>query len=232
MASDQSFHEFVTQRQITDLVMRRVADHVYDRALINNVERANYVECLVELIMQSTDTRWRLTETWDSWDLEHPVNGARLEVKQSSALQSWHGPSAAKTAANPRFDISIPEWVWMRCSEGEYHNYRSGGRRPADAYVFAWHAEPDPAFADHRKASQWEFFVVPERELPGSQGSIGLNPLRRLTHASAYRSLARRVTDALPRDGQLKARLHPAPNRCDACPPWPPSPRTGGTARR
>lgn len=53
MWSDRSFHEFVTQRQITDLVMRRVAEHVYDRPLINNVERADYVECLVELIMQS-----------------------------------------------------------------------------------------------------------------------------------------------------------------------------------
>lgn len=134
MWGDRSFHDFVTQRQISDLVMRRVAEHVYDRPLINNVERADYVECLVELIMQSADPRWCLTETWDAWDVEHP-DGARVEVKQSSALQSWSGPSSAKTEASPRFDISIREWDWLMCSRGEYHNFPSDGRRSADVYV-------------------------------------------------------------------------------------------------
>ena len=216
--SDRSFHEFVTQRQITDLVMRRVAEHVYDRPLINNVERADYVECLVELIMQSADPRWRLTETWDAWDVEHPA-GARVEVKQSSALQSWSGPLSGRTEASPRFDISIRDRDWLRCALGEYHNFPSEGRRSADVYVFAWHGEPDKAFADHRTASQWEFLVVAESELP-AQRSIGLNPLRKLARPCTYRSLAGEVLEAIPDDpSRLKEHLIRAPDPCPHCRP-------------
>ena len=216
MSSDLSFHDFVAQRQITDLVMRRVVDHVYNRPLINNVERADYVECLVELIMQSADPRWRLTESWDPWDVEHP-NGARIEVKQSSALQSWSRSSPANT--NPRFDISISEWCWVRCDQGEYHSVPTEGRRLADVYVFAWHEGSDRELADHRNASQWEFFVLPESELPPSQRSISLNPLRRRARPCSYRSLALTVTRAIPRDDRLKAQLHAFPEPCPTCEP-------------
>lgn len=219
MRTDPSFHEFVAQRQIADLVMGRVAKHVYDRPVINNVERAAYVECLVELIMQSADPRWRLTDTWDSWDVEHARTGARLEVKQSSALQIWHGPSGAKAAANPRFDISTREWVWLECAQGKYHTFRSGGGA-ADVYVFAWHGERDQVLADHRRASQWEFFVVPVTELPAGQKSIGLNPMRNLTQPCSYFSLANRVAGAIPDESsQLNAHLHPAPEPCPHCRP-------------
>ena len=218
MWSDRSFHEFVTQRQITDLVMRRVAEHVYDRPLINNVERADYVECLVELIMQSADPRWRLTETWDAWDVEHSETGARIEVKQSSALQNWSGPSSAKAEASPRFDISVREWDWLRCAQDEYHSFPSEGGRSADAYVFAWHGESDEAFADHRTASQWEFLVVPESELP-AQKSIGLNPLRKLARPCTYQSLAREVLEAIPDQSLLKAKRYVVPEPCPHCRP-------------
>ena len=216
MRDDRSFHEFVTQRQITELVMRRVAEHVYDRPLINNVERADYVECLVELIMQSADPRWRLTESWDPWDVEHP-DGARIEVKQSSALQSWSRPSPTNT--NPRFDISISEWYWVGCDQDDYHSVPTEGRRLADVYVFAWHEGSDRELVDHRDASQWEFFVVPESELPPSQRSISLNPLRRRTRPCSYRSLAQRVTSAIPRDDRLKSQLYAYPEPCPTCRP-------------
>lgn len=218
MSSDPSFHDFVTQRQITEMVMGRVAEHVYDRAIINNVERADYVECLVELIMQSADPRWRLTETWDAWDVEHTGTGARLEIKQSSFLQSWSGPSSATTEANPRFDISSREWDWSRCAHGEYHNSPSEGGRSADVYVFAWHGEPDEAFADQRAASQWEFLVVPESELP-AQKSIGLNPLRQLARRCTYRSLASEVLEAIPDRSLLKAERYALREPCRYCRP-------------
>ena len=57
--TNDNFHHYVRQRQIADLIMKRVAEHVYDRPLINNVERADYVECMVELAMRSDDPRWR-----------------------------------------------------------------------------------------------------------------------------------------------------------------------------
>ncbi|MCY3539270.1 MAG: hypothetical protein OXH10_05415, partial [bacterium] len=223
---DRSFNNFITQRQITDLVLRRVAEHVYDRPLINNVERADYVECLVELIMQSADPRWCLTETWDSWDVEDLKTGARVEVKQSSVLQSWSGTSSAKTKASPRFDISAPKWVWAKNAQGKYQFVCSQGRRPSDVYVFAWHGESDKAFADHRMASQWEFFVVPESKLPDQKG-IGLKPLRKLARRCEYESLAETVLEAIPIDHSLlpvdysllKVNSLVAADPCPHCPP-------------
>ncbi|MCE2529447.1 MAG: hypothetical protein J4G11_06220 [Acidimicrobiia bacterium] len=93
MNSDPSFHDYVTRRQITDLVMRRVAEHVYERPLINlidNVERADYVECLVELILQSADPRWRLRKrgTHGTWSTPGPA----FESKSSNRALCRLGP--------------------------------------------------------------------------------------------------------------------------------------------
>ena len=217
--TNESFHDFVKQRQISDLVMRRLAEHVYDRPLINNVERADYVECLVELVMKSIDPRWRLTESWDPWDIEHPETGARLEIKQSSALQSWRRPSPNKTGSNPRFDISPHDSYWWECPGGEFHMLSTEFQRYADVYVFAWHSETDQAFADHRQAAQWHFFVVDEHELPPNQKSIGLRPLHSLVEPHDYRDLAEKVTYALPDPALLKAKLEPPPEQCPQCRP-------------
>ena len=208
------FHDFVRQRQISQLVMKRLAEHVYDRPLINNVERADYVQCLVELVMRSTDPRWRLTESWDSWNIEHPESGARLEVKQSSALQSWRG---ASDNSSPRFSIPPSDGYWWQCPEGQFHTLSTEKQRHADVYVFAWHGETDPAFADHRNVSQWQFFVVPEQELPPNQQSIGLNPLRRLVDPHDYSALATKVTGALPDPDRFKAKTEIPPGACPEC---------------
>lgn len=86
--------------------------------------------------------------------------------------------------------------------------------------MFAWHGRRDPVVADQRKASQWEFFVVPETELPADQQSIGLNPLSNLAQPCSYRSLANRVAEATPYESsRLKAQLHPAPEPCPHCRP-------------
>ena len=208
------FHAFVRQRQISNLVMRRLAEHVYDRPLINNVERADYVDCLVELVMRSADPRWRLAESRDPWDLEHPTTGARLEVKQSSALQSWH---RATPNSSPRFGIPPTDNYWWQCPEGEFHALSTEKQRHADVYIFAWHGETDHAFADHRNVSQWQFFVVPEQELPPNQHSIGLNPLRRLVDPYDYSTLATKVTGALPAPDRFKAKTELPPGACPQC---------------
>ena len=208
------FHDFVRQRQIFDLVMERLVDHIYNRPLINNVERAEFVGCLVELVMRSADPRWCLSESWEPWNIEHPASGARLEVKQSSALQSSR---EATPNSNPRFSIPSSDSYLWGCSEGMFHTLSTEKQRHADVYVFAWHGETEHAFADHRNVSQWQFFVVPEQELPPNQLSIGLNPLRRLVDPHDYTALAKKVTAALPDPARLKAKTEPPPGACPYC---------------
>ncbi len=212
--TNDPFHEFVRQRQISDLIMKRVAEHVYDRPLINNVERADYVECMVELVMRSDDPRWHLTQSWDSWDLVHSETLARLEVKQSSLLQAWSG-KPRKTS--PNFDISPKTGFDWRCPEGEFHWHNIEKQRLADVYIFGWHPEDDGVKADHRNVAQWKFFVLSEHQLPAGQRSIGLKPLEKQVEPVRYTTLATSVNRALPDPGALKADVA-LPAACPYCP--------------
>ncbi len=219
-----SHHELTEQRTISTQVLKRLADHMYNRPLISNIKRADYVECLVELILRSVDQGWCLTEPWAPWDLEHARTGARLEVKQSSRLQSWSSPDSTNRPAYPSFDIATHDTYWTtcsegrnkswKCSEGGYHTISTERQRHADIYVFAWHGTTEHAVADHREAGQWEFYVTPEAELPPGQQSIGLNPLRDLVQPCTYRSLAQTVANTLPSTSLLKAQLDPPPSEC------------------
>lgn len=63
--------------------------------------------------------------------------------------------------------------------------------RQASIYVFAWHGIVDQT-ADHRDVTQWEFYVLAERDLP-NQHSIGLMPLRNLSRSLNADALSGRV---------------------------------------
>lgn len=149
------------ERIIKDLMQR-----FYERPLINNVHRGDYVECMIALALKPA---WRLTTPWTSWDLVHQKTGARIEVKQSAAQAPW----ARKWPARGRFDIRRRKGYY---SEDGTWTETPQRKRHACLYVFAWHPGKD-ADADHRRPDQWEFFVVAETCLPLEQDSIGLGPL-------------------------------------------------------
>ena len=189
------------ERLIHEQTVRRLSARIFDQPIINNAERGAYVECLIEFALHSADPRWELTGTWDSWDLQHRSSRARLEVKQSSYLQSWRAGDTSGGTNRRTFDIQAHAGFWDLQTDGEAHWVETPLMRHADVYVFAWHGHDDPTFADHRLASQWDFYVVAERELP-DQKRIGLRPLQRLAgEPTSFDELARRVTlavDALP----------------------------------
>jgi hypothetical protein len=79
---------------------------------------------------------WELVSgDWSGWDLVNK-QGARIEVKQSAALQTWTGR------------VSLE------------------GRTTPGTFDIARHQITDPSYADHRDVRQWRFFVVREDELP------------------------------------------------------------------
>ena len=77
----------------------------YHRSVMNNVYRADYVECLVA---STLGPKWWLTWErgwdWAPWDCQH-ASGTRLEVKQTAARQSWDRETLPRRRA-PRFDIA------------------------------------------------------------------------------------------------------------------------------
>ena len=173
-------------------------DRFYGRPLIANLYRGDYVE---GLILFALGEGWKQTPEWSSWDLERE-DGVRVEVKQSAALQSWHRSTGIKKPA-PYFDIApragyytdstdAAVWVGLDPEEPDFI-------RAADLYIFAWHPENNPDTADHRRAEQWQFFVVAETlltERHGHQKTISLNPVKELATAVPYDQLAATVAAA------------------------------------
>ena len=158
----------------------------YNEPLIDNVDRGAYVECMIALALGDA---WRLPKgAWSAYDLEHSATGARMEVKNSSVRQISMGGYSARPS-NPTFVIKPkkgywnPEWT-------ELHP----PRRTADLYVFALHPIADEE-ADHRRADQWRFYVVPEADLP-DQKTIVLKRIERLAQAATWEELAGAVEEA------------------------------------
>jgi len=171
-----------------DLHTRIVANLIerYDQRLIDNFARGVYVECMIAFAL---DKEWQLPATaWEAWDLEHSATGARMEVKQSAAQQVMQ-PGFNEKPAPPSFSIAPKKVIY----NPEFIRLDPPSRT-ADLYVFAWHpVEGDQA--DHRRADQWEFYVVREDALP-DQKTIGLKRVADLAQPVGYGDLAAAVEEA------------------------------------
>jgi hypothetical protein len=184
-------------------VVGRLFERLYNRRIINNVDRGAYMEYLIELALQELDAAWECMPGWSMWDIENNRSGARVEVNQSAKLQTWSSDSQTSGSA-PRFGIKPTKWYWDNVSAAWFE---TEPRRSADVYVFAYHSEGDRAVADHRHPGQWEFYVVPERLLPSLQKSIGLGPVRGLGQRCSFETLALVVTKVINGLPALKAAL-------------------------
>ena len=148
---------------------------------------------------------WKLTWEhgwdWAPWDVEHE-SGARIEVKQSAARQTWDREEVAKRR-NPSFSIALRKGYSTR--DGSRWVEFQTPSRPADIYVFAWHNERRRRHADHRDSTQWRFFVVPEPQLPICQVNIGLTGIERITSHCSMQELNGAVAGVFPGSEALKA---------------------------
>lgn len=156
----------------------------FDRRIMNNIHRSEYVECLVaEVLGEGWVLPWLKDDhDWAPWDLEHRASGTKLEVKQSAIRQTW-----GVTKRPPRYDIAYRTGLY------DEDGWRSQRARFADIYVFAWHPVADAKLVDHRDPAQWEFYVLPASDLP-EQKTIALTRLRTLTGSVPAARLAQSVT--------------------------------------
>ncbi len=172
---------------LTPAIVLSEVRRTYDRRVMNNVHRSEYVETIVALALRNCD--WKRMTPWDSWDCEH-VGGVRLEVKQSAFAQGW-----GEMSSPPRFDIAPRTGYWDYRKQA----WVAQTGRNADIYLFAWHGEPQD-LADQRDPASWEFYVVLEHDLP-TQKTIGLAAIRKLAEPSGVDDLAvvlERARTAMP----------------------------------
>ena len=188
---------------VHDRVVERLFDRLYDRPIIDNVDRGVYVEYMIEWALQRLDPAWKCMPGWSMWDLENKNSGARIEVKQSAMRQTWS--QGSELGSTPRFGIAPTKSFW----DDETATWmETEPQRWADLYIFAFHPECDEEAADHRLPEQWEFYLVPERLLPPLQKSIGLNPVRSMGLLTGFGHLGSSVTRVIAEIPRLKVE-HP-----------------------
>lgn len=181
-------------------VVERLFQRLYNQRIIDNVDRGVYVEYMIEAALQDSDPAWECMPGWSMWDLEHKGSGARVEVKQSAKRQTWSVGS--QSAVSSRFGIAPTKSYWDNAT-GIW--LETEPQRWADLYVFAYHPEDDEDTADHRQPEQWEFYLVPEQQLPPLQKTIGLNLVRSMGSLCRFHELAELVTRAIADLSHLKA---------------------------
>ena len=160
------------------------AKRAYGDPIVTNYYRSDVVEAMVSHAL--TDWEW-CSGDWAGYDFRYVFGGGReirLEVKQTSALQSWKSNSPCK----PKWDIAARQGFW----EGSLWTERPG--RNADIYVLAKHGETSKDIADHCDPTQWLFYVAAAADLP-AQKSISESTIfaRKLGVLVDYRSLGHEV---------------------------------------
>lgn len=189
-----------THRRIVEKLSRR-----FDCKVMDNLYRGDYAEYLVgEALAPDWRLTWSLGWGWAPWDCEQELSGARLEVKQSAARQSWDGDGPVRRRY-PAFDIAPRTGYWTQ--DGSRWIEFPKPMRAADVYVFAWHGEREHGVADHRNVGQWRFHVVAEPDLPPDQKTIALSSVRSLAPDCGFADLHRVVQHALPAKDRLKQAL-------------------------
>ncbi len=160
---------------------RRILKSLLGQRLVMNSFRGTLVEAMLAGVLEP---KWRwCAADWASHDFEN-ANGARLEVKQSAALQSWHDDGFAPNTG--RFDIAPRKIRW----EGARRIEEAG--RFASIYIFAWHPVTDVKTADHREPDQWQFHTVASAALP-PQKTIARSRIANMCEAVAIGQVAAQI---------------------------------------
>lgn len=136
---------------------------------------------------------------WGPYDVQS-ADGTLVEVKATGRLQSWSTGNCSMPSW--RFKSVCAERLWSE-ERGEY--VPVDPRTRVHAWVFALHTTTDPADYDPLDLDQWEFRVIPHRELFDA-GQTSARPSffeRRGIRAVSYGELREAVADARLRNDAL-----------------------------
>jgi len=152
---------------------RMLIEKLYSQRILNNSHRGDFVEMIV---LDALGPEWRHVGLgWNIWDLQRGTgkDRARIQVKQCAARQLWEKRSAWPSSSPgairrpPTFRRDFPNEALE--SAGWF----------CELFVVGDHAVGDEALCDQTDPSQWEFMIVPSRELERSQSSMTLRKAKK-----------------------------------------------------
>lgn len=184
-----------------------LAEDMWGRRVMNNSARAMYVERMVLRAIQIADAAagWRYSGgDWLGWDIDSLETKVRVEVKASAARHSWSTEKSKPSRA--AFDIAKRDRYYLTGEDLRICPAEWNGR-PADIYVFAWHADTDLKMMDQRSPDGWTFLIVRARDLPDKK-TAGLVTLRKCMAAEVrYDKLGVTGTEIAASLGSVKSSL-------------------------
>lgn len=154
--------------------------------IISNTDRAVFAEFIVAAALGLTDTP---RQPWLSFDLLY--KNKRIEVKSSAYLQDWHQGKISEI----RFSIKkARDW------NPQTNILSDSSQRNADCFVFCLYAEKNHSNVNLLNVHAWEFYVISTDRLNqqlGSQKSLALSKLRKISTPLSFTALKQRIDDVL-----------------------------------
>jgi len=120
--------------------------------LLQNTTRGILAEYIVAVLL---DIDEKPRNPWDAYDLELP-NGKTIEIKTMSKLQAW----AQKELTEPKVVLQ-PKRKWDPLT-GVMENEPSLN---ADIYIICYFTADNHETADVMNLQQWEFYVLPKKQI-------------------------------------------------------------------
>lgn len=173
-----------TAAEIADAAARTA----FGGPIVSNVYRALVAEAIVAAVLEP---RWRRAGAIGSASA-FERGRYRLEVRQAAALRAMD--------EEPRREHEIGFDVRPRPEAQEPRTRAAREAGATTTFLFAFHGEGDPDFADHRDPEQWRFFLVPRQALP-TRWRVTLPAVRRLAPELRFGDLGAAI-EGLDLDGR------------------------------
>lgn len=170
-----------------DQIVSLLVQSIYAKRIINNAHRGDLVEIMV---LAALGDGWELVGLgWHPWDLQRGKgpNRVRIQVKQAAALQLWGETK----------DMSV-NFGWKDQAPRYFERDNPDEAIEKQGYfceliVVGIHLEKNRDVADQVDPNQWQFCVIPTKELPQKQGSMKLEKVLERWPAVKYGELRQRV---------------------------------------
>jgi hypothetical protein len=143
-------------------------EKLYSGRILNNSHRGDFVEMMV---LDALGAEWQHVGLgWNIWDIQRGTgkDRARIQVKQCAALQLW-GPTKRMTFQFP-WSEKVPDYI-LRDFPNEAIE-KDGWF--CELFVVGVHAVEDATRCDQTDPAQWQFMIVPSRDLQAGRSSMTL----------------------------------------------------------